>query len=57
MAKLRSEIDEPTLQLMKRMVHMPPKPHEEMKLGTKRRPVETNPRSASRQQPKKRRQS
>jgi hypothetical protein len=36
MAK-KPDLDEPTLQLMERMLRMPPKPHDEMKLGKKRK--------------------
>jgi hypothetical protein len=34
---LKPDLDEPTLRIMERMVNTPPKPHEEMKLGKKRR--------------------
>lgn len=29
----KPDLDDATLRIMKRMVNMPPKPHEEMKLG------------------------
>lgn len=32
MAK-KPDLDEPTLRIMERMVNMPPKPHDEMKIG------------------------
>jgi hypothetical protein len=35
MAKRPAGIDQATLRVMERMVRMPPKPHDEMKLGKK----------------------
>ena len=35
MAK-KPDLDETTLRIMERMVRMPPKPHEEMKLGKRK---------------------
>jgi hypothetical protein len=32
----KPDLDEPTLQLMERVLRMPPKPHEDMKLGKSR---------------------
>ena len=36
MAARKPDLDETTLQIMERMVHMPPKPHEDMKLGKRK---------------------
>jgi hypothetical protein len=49
MAKaLKPDLDEATLQIAQRMLSMPPKPHDEMKIGKgKRRKVQKKPRRKS----------
>jgi hypothetical protein len=44
------DLDDATLQIMKRMLNAPPKPHEDMKLGRekKRRPAKSRTASAKR---------
>jgi hypothetical protein len=41
MAK-KPDLDAPTLQIAQRLLRMPPKPHEEMKIGRPRNPKHKN---------------
>jgi hypothetical protein len=46
----KPDLDETTLQIARRMLSTPPKPHDEMKLGkVKRRPGKPSPRPRSAQ--------
>ena len=44
----KPDLDEPTLRIAQRMLSMPPKPHDEMKLGKPRNPQHAKPRRKKR---------
>jgi hypothetical protein len=48
----KPDLDEPTLRIMERMMRMPPKPHDDMKIGKRRAKTKVVPKGHGTAKPK-----